>query len=242
MSGVYYIMGASKAGRLKKMIAGLVASRQKEAPHILYVEAAGNTDINLMNGFVGNLRKNLEGVSCDSLNLYLRSANPEESTAENIKAAFEKADVIFIEGGNLNILTEIFQRDGLKELCKAAFERGAAVGGICAGGLMMLDTIVYEDHRERITQMPGTGLVPDTAVSCYVTRPITGFEREEKLVELSSTINSSIGLADNQTIIFNRNGTYCIADNPENAPSAFYMDDTGAKTLIPRSKHPAFVA
>lgn len=224
------------------MIAALVASRLKEAPNILYVEAGGNTDINLANGFLGNIKKNLEGVSCDSLNLYMRGNNSQELTPEYIKQSFEKADVIFFEGGNPLILSELFEKYGLKDLCKSAFERGAAVGGICAGGLMMLERMVYEDHREEITDMPATGLVPDTVASCYVTRAMTGYDREDKLTDLSVSLEQAIGLGDNQTIIFNDNGTYCIADNPEDERSAYFMNADRAKTPIPRSQLPAFAA
>jgi len=185
--GAYYLMGGSQVKPLKTMLRSLLSATQKSTPHVLYIEAAGNTDPNLINGFLGNLRRNFDDISYDALNLYLQQPNAIGTKPENIKATFEKADIVFFEGGNLNILTELFQKHGLKDLCRTAFEKGAYVGGICAGGLILLDQIIYENNHGRITTMPGIGLVPSVAASCYIYDSDSGAERRDVLRGLSDT-------------------------------------------------------
>ena len=65
---------------------------------------------------------------------------------EKMKAKFEKADVIYVGGGDTVFMIEHWKKTGLLELLKDAYERGVIIAGLSAGAICWF-TDIYTDSE-----------------------------------------------------------------------------------------------
>lgn len=65
---------------------------------------------------------------------------------EKMKAKFEKADLIYVGGGDTVFMIEHWKKTGLLELIKAAYERGVIIAGLSAGAICWF-TDIYTDSE-----------------------------------------------------------------------------------------------
>ena len=65
---------------------------------------------------------------------------------EKMKAKFEKADLIYVGGGDTVFMIEHWKKTGLLELLKAAYERGVILAGLSAGAICWF-TDIYTDSE-----------------------------------------------------------------------------------------------
>ena len=65
---------------------------------------------------------------------------------EKMKAKFEKADLIYVGGGDTVFMIEHWKETGLLELLKAAYERGVILAGLSAGAICWF-TDIYTDSE-----------------------------------------------------------------------------------------------
>lgn len=74
----------------------------------------------------------------------------KEPDMEKMKAKFEKADVIYVGGGDTVFMMESWKKTGLLPLIEAAYERGVILAGLSAGAICWFSDI-YTDSAEQIT-------------------------------------------------------------------------------------------
>ncbi|MBE7101384.1 MAG: peptidase E [Clostridiales bacterium] len=65
---------------------------------------------------------------------------------EKMKAKFEKADLIYVGGGDTVFMIEHWKKTGLLEFLKAAYERGVIIAGLSAGAICWF-TDIYTDSE-----------------------------------------------------------------------------------------------
>ena len=70
----------------------------------------------------------------------------KEIDMEKMKAKFEKADVIYVGGGDTVFMMESWKKSGLLELIKSAYERGVVLAGLSAGAICWFSDI-YTDSQ-----------------------------------------------------------------------------------------------
>ena len=70
----------------------------------------------------------------------------KEADMEKMKAKFEKADVIYVGGGDTVFMMESWKKSGLLELIKSAYERGVVIAGLSAGAICWFSDI-YTDSQ-----------------------------------------------------------------------------------------------
>ena len=68
---------------------------------------------------------------------------------EKMKAKFEKADMIYVGGGDTVFMLESWKKTGLLPLIKDAYERGVIIAGCSAGAICWFEDI-YTDSLEGI--------------------------------------------------------------------------------------------
>ena len=71
----------------------------------------------------------------------------KEVDLEKMKAKFEKADMIYVGGGDTVFMIESWQKTGLLPLIKDAYECGVIIAGLSAGGICWFSD-VYTDSLE----------------------------------------------------------------------------------------------
>ena len=65
---------------------------------------------------------------------------------EKMRAKFEKADLIYVGGGDTVFMMESWKKTGLLELIKDAYERGVIIAGLSAGAICWFSDI-YTDSQ-----------------------------------------------------------------------------------------------
>ncbi len=70
----------------------------------------------------------------------------KEVDMEKMKAKFEKADVVYVGGGDTVFMMEHWKKSGLLSLLKEAYERGVILAGLSAGAICWFSDI-YTDSE-----------------------------------------------------------------------------------------------
>ena len=70
----------------------------------------------------------------------------KEVDMEKMKAKFDKADVIYVGGGDTVFMMESWKKTGLLDLIKDAYERGVIIAGLSAGAICWFSDI-YTDSQ-----------------------------------------------------------------------------------------------
>ena len=73
----------------------------------------------------------------------------KEVDLERMKAKFEKADVIYVGGGDTVFMMESWKQSGLLELIKDAYERGVIIAGLSAGAICWFSDIYTDSAKEQ---------------------------------------------------------------------------------------------
>lgn len=68
-----------------------------------------------------------------------------EMNYEHIKEKFDKADLIYIGGGDTKYMLEKWQKDGVDKLILDAYERGVIIAGLSAGAICWFENM-YTDY------------------------------------------------------------------------------------------------
>lgn len=69
--------------------------------------------------------------------------------SEKLKAKFEKADIIYVGGGDTVFMMQHFEKVGLLPLLKDAYERGVIIAGLSAGAICWFSDI-YTDSTSAL--------------------------------------------------------------------------------------------
>ena len=73
----------------------------------------------------------------------------KEVDMEKMKAKFEKADVIYVGGGDTVFMMESWRETGLLPLIKDAYERGVILAGLSAGAICWFSDIYTDSAKEQ---------------------------------------------------------------------------------------------
>ena len=87
----------------------------------------------------------------------------KETDFEKLKGKFEKADVIYVGGGDTVFMIEHWKKTGMLLLIKDAYERGVIIAGLSAGAICWFSDIytdsqmVNGDGEEKYSMFQGLG-------------------------------------------------------------------------------------
>jgi len=93
-------------------------------------------------------------------------------TLEHVAEKIEKADVIYVGGGDTLYLIQVWRETGVDKLVWEAYKRGAILAGLSAGAICWFEDI-YTDSLEPDTYAPykGLGTLKGAATPHYNSRP-----------------------------------------------------------------------
>jgi cyanophycinase-like exopeptidase len=228
--GLYYIVGGVQGGKIfKQLMADLVSLKNLKVPQILYIGAAHHNESWLAKGFRDGLHSLIPDASIHSLDLELTV----DTSPTEISDAFHSADLIFFDGGSVLTLKRVFERFNLAEHCSDSVGRGNFVGGLCVGGAIFAEKIIYQSASKEVIQTEGAGLIKSCAVSCDINDMSSGGRRLQLLQSQVSSSFNRVGIGVNQMVVFAEDGTYCMADNDNQIPTAFTVTHDNGKLLLP---------
>ena len=122
-----------------------------------------------------------------------------------IKDKFEKADMIYVGGGDTVYMLKKWKESGIDKLIINAYDRGVIIAGISAGAIcwfenMFSDFEIMEGKSSNYTLLPAMGLIKGAACPHYNER-----KDEFKKAVLQNKIADSVCIENNSAVII-RNG------------------------------------
>ena len=125
----------------------------------------------------------------------------KEVDREKMKAKFEKADVIYVGGGDTVFMMESWRETGLLELIQDAYDRDVIIAGLSAGAICWFSDIytdsalVNGDGEEKYSMFKGLGWINGVISPHYGARMLDF----DKIV--CYNYESAFGLEDNAALV-----------------------------------------
>ena len=125
----------------------------------------------------------------------------KEVDMEKMKAKFDKADVIYVGGGDTVFMMESWRETGLLTLIKDAYERGVIIAGLSAGAICWFSDIytdsalVNGEGEEKYSMFKGVGGLNGVISPHYGARMLDF----DKIV--CYNYQSAFGLEDNAALV-----------------------------------------
>lgn len=118
------------------------------------------------------------------------------STPERLKEKFEKADLIYVGGGNTVFMLEKWKESGFLELIKDAYERGVIIAGLSAGAICWWNKM-YTDSANvgEYSMHDGLGWIDGIACPHYNVRQD---EFDQKISEIYQNSANVCSKRDNE--------------------------------------------
>lgn len=136
-------------------------------PNALFIPTASSDSVSYWEGFDRAYREN---YGCDTDVLYLLGAAPSrEAIAEKI----ERANIIYVGGGNTLKMMRRWRRLGVDDLIRSAYARGAVLCGVSAGAICWFERghsdsmSFYRPDDWRYIAVTGMGLLRGLACPHY---------------------------------------------------------------------------
>ena len=124
----------------------------------------------------------------------------KEVDLEKLKGKFEKADMIYVGGGDTVFMIDSWKQSGILPLLKDAYERGVIIAGLSAGAICWF-TDMYTDSEqalgegEKYAMIKGLGWVDGTISPHYGARMLDF----DKIVCYNNF--RALGLEDNSALV-----------------------------------------
>ena len=124
-------------------------------PKVLYVPTAGHDNYDDFD----DLKKQFSDLGCKEYDVLVLT--DESLTYEEMKNKIISSDIIFVGGGNLKFLMDVWNRTGATEVFKEAYEKNIVLSGSSSGGMCWFER-GYDDCGENAEFMfiDCLGLIP----------------------------------------------------------------------------------
>lgn len=123
----------------------------------------------------------------------------KEVDLERMRAKFEKADVVYVGGGDTVFMIESWKQSGLLDLIKDAYERGVIIAGLSAGAICWFSDIYTDslktDDGVKYAMFKGLGWI-DGVVSPHYNQRVDDFD---KIV--AENFSTAYGIEDDSALL-----------------------------------------
>ncbi len=124
----------------------------------------------------------------------------KEVDLEKLKSKFEKADMIYVGGGDTVFMIESWKQSGVLPLLKDAYERGVIIAGLSAGAICWFSNMYTDSEQalgegEKYAMFQGLGWIEGVISPHYGARMLDF----DEIVCYNNT--RALGLEDNSAIV-----------------------------------------
>lgn len=102
-----------------------------------------------------------------------------EMNDEKIRGKFEKADMIYVGGGDTMYMLEKWKESGVDKLIKEAYDRGVIICGLSAGAICWFEEMFTDSAGEEYEFKPALGYLKGGACPHYDDRKEDFFAKSE---------------------------------------------------------------
>lgn len=196
-----------QTSEIDRQICDLVKKRTEgRRPVALFVGTASHDSMPYYNSF-HKTYTGLFGLKTDcALTVY------GEMNYEKIKGKFEKADLVYVGGGDTVYMLESWEKSGIKELILNAYERGVVICGLSAGAICWFEEMFTDSAGEDYAFKNALGILKGGACPHFDKRK-TDFEREIS----SAKISRYICVEDLSAVMFVNGELKCASESDGNS-------------------------
>lgn len=154
--GTIVAIGGIKNGMedIKAICFKIIELSKKTNPTLLYIPTA-NSDNKEYSEYMTNFFEDNFKCNVDTLWLIDQNINLDE-----IKEKILNSDIIFVEGGNLLKLLEMWKQYGINKILKQAYDNGTIMSGISAGAICWFEQAFSDSvPGQEFTFVKGLGFV-----------------------------------------------------------------------------------
>ncbi len=153
-----------------------------------------------------------------------------EMNYEKIEGKFQKADMIYVGGGDTVFMLESWEKSGIKKLILEAYERGAVICGLSAGAICWFDEMFTDSAGEDYAFKKSLGILRGGACPHFDKRK-TDFEN--KISDASESVYYCI--EDCSAVMFVNNALKCASLSSGNSYIAKVKNREITYDFIPKS-------
>lgn len=135
-----------------------------------------------------------------------------EMDYEKIKGKFEKADLVYVGGGDTVFMLKSWEKSGIKELILNAYERGVVICGLSAGAICWFEEMFTDSAGENYAFKSALGILKGGACPHFDKRK-EDFEREIS----SAKISQYICVEDLSAVMFVNGELKCATESGGNS-------------------------
>ena len=178
----------------------------KEKPNVLYIPTANN-DHEKYSKIMANFFKSNYYCNVDILWLISNLMSKEE-----IDKKIKNADVIFVEGGNLLALLEIWKKYKLEDKLRNAYENGVIMSGISAGANCWFEYSYSDNVKDKeFDFVKGLGFIKGCICPHYDDKNRRK-KFENDINKLKHYVDIIYGIENNSAVIVNGKNITILSD------------------------------
>ncbi len=122
-----------------------------------------------------------------------------ENDEANIRAKFDKADCVYVGGGDTKFMLDLWKEKGVDKLLSDAYERGVILCGLSAGAVCWFqnaytDYDIMRGQSSEYKVLPAMGLIKGIACPHYDERP--------EFDEVAKDFDVAYAIGNNSAIVF----------------------------------------
>lgn len=179
--------------QIDEYIANLAKKRAGEKRAVaLFIGTASHDSLPYFNSFRKTYTSNFD-IKAD-----IALLTKKDIPMEHIKEKIEKADLIYIGGGDTLYMLEVWEKTGMKELILDAYNRGVILSGLSAGAICWFEKI-YTDSEK----ISGGEYVVRDGLGVLKGIMTPHFNLREEFVEVSKNYQEpAYAVEDNSALVF----------------------------------------
>ena len=126
-------------------------------PNILFIPTASAED----KSYTVNFYSCFNGLNCNPSHLNLFQRTPR------IEGLINKADVIYVGGGNTKSMLAVWKEWKLDKLLIKAYNKGTVLAGVSAGAICWFDTGITDSWASNLNYIDCLGILPGSCCPHY---------------------------------------------------------------------------
>ena len=128
-----------------------------ERPNVLFIPTASAED----KSYIVNFYSCFNGLNCNPSHLNFFQRTPR------IDSLINKADIIYVGGGNTKSMLAVWREWKLDKLLMKAYKKGTILSGVSAGAICWFDTGITDSWASNLNYIDCLGILPGSCCPHY---------------------------------------------------------------------------
>lgn len=214
-----------QTSEIDRQISGLVKKKcEGRRPTALFVGTASHDSMPYYNSF-HKTYTGLFGLKTDcALTVY------GEMNYEKIEEKFQKADMIYVGGGDTLFMLDSWEKSGIKKLILDAYDRGVIICGLSAGAICWFDEMFTDSAGAEYEFKKALGVLSGGACPHFDKRKA---DFKNKISD--AVVNQYICIEDLSAVMFVNGALKCASDSAGNSYVANVKNGEISYNIISKS-------